>query len=95
MKKLLFAAILISGFAFAAPSAEAGHYRTVLVGYDRCGHPIYRQVETYSHCEPRYYHQAPTYYRSSSYGRSYDYGRSYRDSRSSSSRPRFAISFGF
>ena len=95
MKKLLFAAVLLSGFAVLTPSAEAGHYRTVLVGYDRCGHPIYRQVETYSRCEPRSYYQAPTYYRSSSYGRSYDYGRSYRDSRCSSSRSRFSVGFGF
>lgn len=102
MKKLLFAALCLSGLAFFAPSAEAGSYRTVFAGYDHCGRPVYRQVYVQSQCysRPTYHssYRAPVYYRSSSYSRSYDYGRSYnRNSRcsSSSSRPRLAISFGF
>lgn len=108
MKKLLFAALLFSGFAFLAPRAEAGSSRTVFVGYDRCGRPVYQQVETHSHCAPqssRYrapvyvqpsnYYQAPAYYGSSIDSRSYNNGRATYDSRCSSPRPRFAISFGF
>ena len=90
MKKLLLAALFLSGFAFLAPSAEAASYRTVRVGYDRWGRPVYQRVYTRSHCESR-----PVYYRSSSYSRSYDYGRPYHYSRYSHSRPRVAISFGF
>lgn len=106
MKKLLIAALLFSGFAIFAPRAEAGSYRTHVIGYDRYGYPIHRQVVTRGYCEPRssYHYRAPVYYRSTSY-RSYDYGRHY-DSRSyrsysnsrdcrTSSRPRFAVSFGF
>ncbi len=102
MKKLLLAALLLSGITFLAPRAEAGSYRTVFAGYDRCGRPVYQRVYSSSRCEPRssYYYNAPTYYRSSSY-RSYDYGRRYDsdrshcNTRSYSTRPRFAISFGF
>lgn len=92
MKKLLFSTFLLAGFAFVAPSAEAGHNRRVLVGYDRCGHPVYREI-----CHSDYYR--PSYsYAPARYSRSYDYDRydrGYCSSSRHSSRPRFAISFGF
>ncbi len=100
MKKLLLAALVLSGIAVFAPRAEAGSYRTVFVGYDHCGRPVYRQVVTRDYCAPRSsYYNAPVYYRSSG-NRSYnnyrcDDRRYYRDTRSYSSRPRIALSFGF
>lgn len=96
MKKLLFAALFLTGFALFAPTAQAGHTERVFLGYDRCGRPVYRYVQrSSSHCQTRQsYYYSPTRYQSYSYGRGYDYGRSYQ-SRCRDSRPRFSISFGF
>jgi hypothetical protein len=100
MKKLLLATLVLSGIAVFAPRAEAGSYRTVRVGYDHCGRPVYRQVVSRDYCAPRYYsHSAPVYHRSSGY-RSYNHYRCddrryYSGSRYYSSRPRIAVSFGF
>lgn len=90
MKKLLLAALFLSGFAFLAPSAEAASYRTVRVGYDRLGRPVYQRVYTRDHCDSR-----PVYYGSSGYYRSYDYGRAYYAPRYCHPRPRFGITLRF
>jgi len=98
MKKLLFSALLLAGFAFVAPSAEAGHNRRVLVGYDRCGHPVYREVCSSDYYRPSYSYAPARYGRSYDYDRNYDYGRYDRGNCSSShrsSRSRFAVTFGF
>lgn len=60
MKKLLIATVLLTGLTAFIPSAKADHCEQVFVGYDRCGHPVYREVE-----RPRYgyYQERPTYYR--------------------------------
>lgn len=64
MKKLFLATFLFAGLTAVVPSASAGHNERVFAGYDRCGHPVYREVcrEEY---RPRrdYYEERPTYYR--------------------------------
>jgi hypothetical protein len=97
MKKFLFASLLLTGLVFLVPSAQAGCPKRVMVGYDRFGHPVYREVYAPSYVQPRpvYYYNAPVRYQAPVYGRDYDYGRTYQRSSCSSSRPRVSISFGF
>jgi hypothetical protein len=95
MKKLLFAALFLTGFTLITPPAQAGHTELVFAGYDRCGRPVYRYIQrSSSHCHSHSSYYAPSRYQSYSYGRHYDSGRSYQE-RCSSSRSRFSISFGF
>jgi hypothetical protein len=75
MKKLLIATLLLTGLTAFLPSAQADCRERVFVGYDRCGHPVYREVY-----RPRYsyYDERPQYYRAAPQARY----RSYDDDRS-------------
>ena len=88
MKKILFSALLLASFVTLASSAEASCTKRVLVGYDRCGHPVYREVYVQEHYQPR------SNYRSYGYDRSCDDRRSHYSSRYDS-RPRFSVRIGF
>lgn len=91
MKKFAIIASVAAGFLGLAAAAEAGYYTTRVVGYDRCGRPIVRQVYVET-CQPRSYgHGYSGYYSRPSYGYSrgysscppsYGYSHSYRSSRS-------------
>ena len=63
MKKLLIATILLAGLTTFAPHASACDKDRVFVGYDRCGHPVWREVRrpSYGSYEerPQYYREAP------------------------------------
>ena len=60
MKKLLIATLLLTGLTAFIPSAQAHGCERVFVGYDRCGHPVYREVSRPSY---GYYEERPQYYR--------------------------------
>lgn len=82
MKKLLIASLLLTGLTAFAPTASAKKRDHEFVGYDRCGHPAYREVyrPKCNHYEerPTYYHEAPPV-RYRSYG--YDDGPRCRETR--------------
>jgi hypothetical protein len=97
MKKLLIALLAVLGVAAFAPKAEAEQHVTLWNGHRYVAVPRWQVYG--SHCEPRY---RSDYYRSSKryYSKPTRYYRS--DDRCDrpvryyqSSRPRFAISFGF
>ena len=90
MKKLLFALLVLVGVVTFTPKAEAGQYRKVWNGH------CYTYVNKYdcdSHYRPRHYNHSRYDHRPVRYYRNYDYCD--RPVRYYSSRPRFAVSFGF
>lgn len=70
MKNLLIASLILTGLTAFAPTASAKkkHDRE-FAGYDRCGHPVYREVY-----RPKYkhYEERPVYYREAAPVRYYD-----------------------
>ncbi len=67
MKKLLIASLLLTGLAAFAPSASARDCDREFVGYDRCGHPVYREVyrpRCYQDERPSYHYAPRARYRS-------------------------------
>lgn len=72
MKKLRIASLLLTGLTTLLPSARADCHERVLLGYDRCGHPVYGEVYRPSR---ESYEERPTYYREAPpvRYRSYDY----------------------
>lgn len=93
MKKLLFAAIALAGFAAIAPDAQAGHRERYIRYYDHCGRPVYGYIyrDDCYYDRPRVYYRRPvrTYYYSNYYD---DCAPRYRYYRSS---PRVSFHFGF
>jgi hypothetical protein len=57
MKKLLIATLAITALSVLAPLASARDL--VLIGYDRAGRPVYREV---ARPAPRYYDNRQSYY---------------------------------
>lgn len=96
MNKSFLAPIAAAAFFLLGSQLQAGEYRRVHVGYDRCGRAVYETVyvgrPVYERCAPASYsyRRSRSYYRPVYHAPRVTYRSGYRDC-----SPRFGVSFSF